>query len=159
MELGPGTGAVSAAIEERLQGRGRHIALESDPSMAHFLHRKNPRAKVHLADAVDLGSILARERLADVDAVVSGLPWALISADKQKRILGQIAHSLAPSGVFTTFAYVHGLGLTAARHFGQSLRSAFDEVLSTRTVWVNFPPAITYVCRRPRRAASIEISA
>ena len=42
------------------------------------------------------------------------------------------------------------LTLTAARRFRRTLRSTFDEVLVTATVWRNLPPAFVYVCRRPR---------
>jgi hypothetical protein len=32
------------------------------------------------------------------------------------------------------------------------LGEVFDEVLTTRTIWWNLPPAVTYACRRPRVA-------
>ncbi|MDQ4020899.1 MAG: SAM-dependent methyltransferase, partial [Actinomycetota bacterium] len=34
VELGPGTGSVTTAIEHRLAGRGRHVAVEIDPVLA-----------------------------------------------------------------------------------------------------------------------------
>ena len=57
---------------------------------------------------------------------------------------------IGPDGVFTTFAYRHGMALAAARRFRRALHETFDEVLLTPTVWRNMPPAFVYVCRRPR---------
>jgi phospholipid N-methyltransferase len=66
-------------------------------------------------------------------------------------VLDQVRRRLRPDGAFTTFAYLHALPLGLARRFAGRLRAAFDEVLVTRTVWRNVPPALTYVCRRSRR--------
>ena len=38
----------------------------------------------------------------------------------------------------------------ALAKFRRLLEATFDEVLLTRVVWANLPPAITYVCRRAR---------
>jgi phospholipid N-methyltransferase len=43
-----------------------------------------------------------------------------------------------------------GAPMSPARRFRSLLRTRFDEVLPTRCVWRNTPPAITYVCRRPK---------
>ena len=64
-------------------------------------------------------------------------------------IVDATARSLRPGGSFTTFAYVHALSMNRARQFRALLGEVFDEVLTTRTVWWNLPPAVTYVCRRP----------
>ena len=40
--------------------------------------------------------------------------------------------------------------MDGARRFRALLDEVFDEVLTTRTVWRNLPPAVSYVCRRPR---------
>jgi phospholipid N-methyltransferase len=57
---------------------------------------------------------------------------------------------IGTTGAFTTFAYLHGMSLAAARRFRRTLRETFDEVLVSATVWRNVPPAFVYVCRRPR---------
>jgi phospholipid N-methyltransferase len=85
------------------------------------------------------------------DAVLCGLPWSLISAAAQRAIVEATARALRPEGSFSTLAYVHALPLSPARRFRALLGEVFDEVLSTRTVWRNLPPAVIYVCRRPRQ--------
>lgn len=150
VELGPGTGSVTGAIGARLAGRGRQLALEAKPEMLAFLHTRYPDVLAHHADAGEIGSILAAHELGSAHAIISGLPWSLFTIETQLRLLSRISGALRPDGVFTTFAYVHGLGLPSARRFRRALDDHFGEVKSTRPVWANLPPAITYVCRDPR---------
>jgi phosphatidylethanolamine/phosphatidyl-N-methylethanolamine N-methyltransferase len=150
VELGPGTGSVTTTIEYRLGGRGRHVAVEIDPVLADYLRTQHPGVEVLVGDAMELERLLAEHQVPAADAVVSGLPWSLIDPDSQRAIVTATARSLAPSGCFTTFAYVHALSMTRARQFRALIGEVFDEVLTTRTVWWNLPPAVTYACRRPR---------
>ncbi|HJP73167.1 MAG TPA: methyltransferase domain-containing protein [Pseudonocardiaceae bacterium] len=150
VELGPGTGSVSAAISARLPASGRAVAVEIDATLVDYLRRTRPELEVVHGDAADLAMLLAGAGIERADAVVSGLPWALLGKQVQERIVDQVARALAPHGAFTTFAYVHALPMSPARRFRALLRTRFDEVLPTRCVWRNTPPAITYVCRRPK---------
>lgn len=156
VELGAGTGAVTAVIDDCLPPRARHLAVELDPAMAEFLARTHPGLEVIEGDAVKLGTLLAERGVERADAVVSGLPWSLFDEWTQGAILDQIAGVLDTNAAFTTFAYRHGLLLSGARKFRQALHETFEEVLVTATVWRNVPPAFAYVCRRPRhRSAEI----
>ncbi|MEO7194458.1 MAG: methyltransferase domain-containing protein [Pseudonocardiaceae bacterium] len=158
VELGPGTGSVTTAIEHRLAGRGRHVAVEIDPVLAKYLRAEHGSVEVLVGDAADLERLFAEHQVPAVDAMVSGLPWSLIDTGVQRAIVAATARSLRPGGCFTTFAYLHALSMSRARQFQALLDEVFDEVLTTRTVWWNLPPAVTYVCRRPRqpRAAADE---
>jgi phosphatidylethanolamine/phosphatidyl-N-methylethanolamine N-methyltransferase len=149
VELGPGTGAVSAVIAERLPPGSRHLAIELDPKMVDFLRRTRPELEVVPGDAADLASLLAERNIRRVDAVICGLPWALFDPDTQSKILDEISRVIGSTGAFATFAYLHGMTLPAARQFRRTLRETFDEVVVTTTVWRNVPPAFVYICRRP----------
>jgi len=46
VELGPGTGAVTTAIDVRLPPGARHLAVELDPRMAGFLRQAHPGLEV-----------------------------------------------------------------------------------------------------------------
>ena len=150
VELGPGTGAVTTAIDARLDPGARHLAVELDPRMAGFLRQAHPGLEVVEGDAAKLQSLLEERGVAHADAVVSGLPWALFDDVTQASILGQVAAVIEPDGVFATFAYRHGMALAAARRFRSTLHATFAEVQLTPTVWRNMPPAFVYVCRHPR---------
>jgi len=144
VELGPGAGSVTAAIEHRLAGRGRHVAVEIDMVLAKHLRAKHPRVEVLVGDAAKLEQLVAECQVPEADTVVSGLPWSSIDAGAQRAIIDATARSLRPGGSFTTFAYVHALSTYRARQFRALLGEVFDEVLTTRTVWWNLPPAVTY---------------
>jgi len=149
VELGPGTGAVSAVIAERIPAAGRHLAVELDPDMVGYLRRTRPGLEVVPGDARDLGKLLAEHGVDRVDAIVCGLPWALFDDAAQTAVLAEIGRAIGETGAFTTFAYVQGMALPAAHRFRSRLRGAFEEVLVSSTVWRNVPPAFVYVCRRP----------
>jgi phosphatidylethanolamine/phosphatidyl-N-methylethanolamine N-methyltransferase len=150
VELGPGTGAVSAVIAQRLPPGARHLAVELDPDMVEFLRRTRPDLEVVPGNAAQLATLLDERGVSSVDAVICGLPWALFDDATQAAILGEISRVIGTTGAFTTFAYLHGMSLAAARRFRRTLRETFDEVLVSATVWRNVPPAFVYVCRRPR---------
>ncbi|SBT46699.1 class I SAM-dependent methyltransferase [Micromonospora auratinigra] len=151
VELGPGTGVFTRLIQTRLAGRGRHLAVELNPTFATALARRHPAVEVVRVDAALLGTLLAERRLGAADVVISGLPWAAFPAARQRAVLDAVVGSLAPGGVFTTFAYRHALPARPARRFHRLLTTVFDEVTVGRTVWRNLPPALVYHCRRPLR--------
>ena len=153
VELGAGTGAFTGPIQQRLGGRGRHVVIEINERFAQRLARRCPAVEVVVADAADLGAVLADRGIGRADVIVSGLPWAAFAPDHQRDVLAAATEVLAADGVFTTFAYVHARWAPPARRLHRALESRFDEVVTGRTVWANLPPALVYHCRRPVPAA------
>ena len=154
VELGPGTGAFTRAVQQRLAGRGHHLAVELNRVFAAHLARRHPGVDVVDADAGSIGALLDARGHRYADVVISGLPWAAFGPARQRAILSAATGALHPAGVFTTFAYRHALVLPAARRFRRLLATTFEEVTVGRTVWSNVPPALVYHCRRPVRAAA-----
>ncbi|MEU0568753.1 methyltransferase domain-containing protein [Nonomuraea sp. NPDC005983] len=150
VELGPGTGAFTAAIQRRLDGRGHHLAVEVNERFAQRLATRFPQVDVAVADARELREVLAARGHHRADVIVSGLPWAAFAASTQRDLLGAVTDVLAPDGVFTTFAYTYTRWAPSARRLRKSLAGRFEEVVVSRTVWANLPPAFAYICRRPR---------
>ncbi|MDI5977062.1 hypothetical protein [Amycolatopsis magusensis] len=56
------------------------------------------------------------------ESVISGLPWAVITAAQQGRVLDRVTAVLSPEGRFTTFAYGYPAWTPPAREVrcGQS---------------------------------------
>ncbi|MFJ6195352.1 class I SAM-dependent methyltransferase [Micromonospora sp. NPDC092111] len=153
VELGPGTGAFTQAIQRRLAGRGHHLAVEINERFADLLAARFPGVDVAVADARDLREILTVRGLDRADVIVSGLPWAAFTPGRQDDLLSAVTEVLAPHGAFTTFAYAHTRWMPPARRLRHSLGARFEEVVRGRTVWANVPPAFVYSCRRPHLPA------
>ncbi len=152
VELGSGTGAISDAIERRLPAGASHLAIDANPAMVAYLRQRCPGVHAMVGDARELERLLAERSIDGVDAVISGLPWALFPPSAQQAVLAQVAAVLRPGGVFATFAYLPMLAMPSAQRFRRQLHDVFADVTTTRTVWGNVPPAFCYVCRRPRIA-------
>ena len=150
VELGPGTGAFTTVIEEKLAGRGRQLAIELNPTLAAMISERHPGVEVVNDNAADLPRLLAERGVDRVDVVISGLPWASFPLGAQRSILGAVNATLSPAGAFTTFAYTMAAWTPPARRFRRMLEETFEEVVLGRTITANLPPAFVYHARRPR---------
>lgn len=150
VELGAGTGAVTVEIARRAGPDITLIAVERDAGMAEQLRSRGLGAHVVTADALTLPEILAEHGVERADAVVSVLPFTLLPPARQRELLGVIREALRPDGVFTAAAYSAGYWTPTARRFRGELQRIFHEVVPTRSMWDNVPPAMSYICRRPR---------
>jgi len=152
-ELGPGTGSFTEHILNRRQRHSRFIALETNPTFfAHLTGRWGPSSFVDRS-AEELREALDEGGFGQVEAIVSGLPWASFRDHRQENILRQVSACLAPQGVFVTFAYLQGLLLPGGIRFQRLLEQQFASVERTKVVWTNVPPAFVYVCRKQACAA------
>lgn len=148
LDLGAGTGQVTDVLQERLKGRGRHIAVELNPRMAEVLQERHPKVEVICDDAHAVVERLLDEGVR-VDLTVSGLPW-LVTAPKDRTIFRPLARLAAPGGAVTQLAHAWIRFFPTAKQVQRNLEATFEEVIVTRTVLANIPPAVVYVARRPR---------
>lgn len=149
VELGAGTGAVTVEIARRAGSGSTLIAIEKDAAMAEQLRSRGLRAEVVTADALALPDILADHGLERADAIVSVLPFTLLPPARQRELVEAIREALRPDGVFTAAAYSAGYPTPTARRFRGELQRSFHEVVPTRSMWDNLPPAMSYICRQP----------
>jgi phospholipid N-methyltransferase len=147
VELGPGTGAFTTEIQRRLGGRGRHLAVELNDRFAALLRDRFPAVDVVVSDAAHLRQVLDEHGLNRADAIVSGLPYALLSETVQHRLMNAVCDCLAPDGKFAAFAYIHAAWSPPARRFRRRLEAVFGEVTVGKVVWANLPPAFVFTAR------------
>ncbi|MEU6717211.1 methyltransferase domain-containing protein [Nonomuraea sp. NPDC046802] len=150
VELGPGTGSFTSEIQQRLGGRGHHLAVEVNEPMVRLLSERFPTVDVAHADAARVGELLSERGLRQADVVVSGLPWAAFPQKLQHELLDAVTAAMGQGAAFTTFSYIHAIPLASARRFRALLAERFEEVVPGRTVWRNTPPAFVFHARRPR---------
>ena len=148
LELGPGTGVFTRAILDRLRPQARFLAIELNAVFVTELRQQFAEVEICHDNVGNLEAICAHAGITEVDAILSGLPWASFPADLQDRCLHAITRVLRPGGQFCTFAYLQGLCLPAGRRFRRLLGQHFSGVERSATVWRNLPPAFVYRCRR-----------
>ena len=148
VEVGPGTGVFTKLILEQLKPEASLLCFEINPEMAEALRHNFPRVQVVNDSVEHLAQHLQAAGRDGVDAVISGLPWAAFSPDRQRRIFDATVKPMKPGGRFSTFAYSHAAWTPPARKFRELLESRFSQVETSKVVWRNVPPAFVYRCRK-----------
>ncbi len=139
VELGAGTGPVTAQLLARAKPQTRVIVVELDPDFCIRLRQKFPNADIVEGDAAKLEQLLAARGIAAVDHVVSGLPLPSFPAPLRDAILASSAKMLTPDGSFrqlTNMPYI----------YWKLYKRYFDEV-KFKFVPLNMPPAGVYFCK------------
>ena len=148
VELGPGTGSFTGAIQKTIGSQTFFMAVEVDPCFSRRLAKRFPHLVVVNDTAERLRHYLEQHGFAEADSILCGIPWAGFSDDRQRRLMQSVWESLRPGGQFATFAYIHACWFPAARRFRRSLESRFSHVRTTPVVWRNLPPAFVYRCKK-----------
>jgi phosphatidylethanolamine/phosphatidyl-N-methylethanolamine N-methyltransferase len=142
LELGPGTGAVTQAVLQRGLRQDRLVAIEKSVSMANLLCQRFPKAHIINGDACQLDKLLRRQfkDLDCVGAVISSLPLRMFTPAAARALANKIRSVLRPGGRWVQYSYWLGNGRQDA--------TARFELLSTRVVWLNLPPARVSIYQR-----------
>jgi len=149
VEYGPGTGAFTRQVLNRINLKKTiFFGLELNEQMNRLASSHAPEITIFQDSASEIRKYLKQFGVEHADAIISGLPWAAFSERLQDEILEETVVSLPKDGVFSTFAYLHGLILPSGMRFRSKLKQHFSEVKTSPVVWGNVPPAIVYWCRK-----------
>jgi len=137
VELGAGTGPVTAEILARLAPDAELLAFEIDPALARELAAAlpDPRLRVITDSAARLEDHLGGRR---PEVIVSALPFTSLPRPLGEEILRVARRVLAEDGVMVVLQYSP---LVLGR-----LRALFGSV-SWRISPLNLPPAVLFACR------------
>jgi len=142
LELGPGTGAVTAALLKRGLREDRLIAIEHNPTLAKLLQKKFPRAAIIAGDAWDLDRLLARlpQPVSSVGAVISSLPLLNFAQHEAEDLAAKIRGVLEPRGRWVQYSY----------HLIKDRSRGADDfrLVASKIVWWNIPPARVHVFQK-----------
>ncbi len=105
VELGPGTGAVTAALLERGVSPERLLAVEYNPDFAEHIRGRFPGIRITVGDAYTLADTLRRGGVDKVAAVVSSLPLFTQPPLRRRQLLEQAMEMLDPGRPFIQFSY------------------------------------------------------
>ncbi|MCC7009173.1 MAG: methyltransferase domain-containing protein [Acidobacteria bacterium] len=142
VELGAGTGALTAPIVERLGPHNQFLAIDIDPAFCKNIQKRWPGIECICASAERLDTIVVDRGMAPVDHIVSGLPFVSLPIAVTRQILRSIAAVLRPGGTFTTFQYLHAYKLPSAVAFRKQMSGHMGSLPHVHLVVRNFPPAL-----------------
>ena len=159
LEAGPGTGAVTGCIIDRMRQQDELWMVELNPTFAAHLRQsfqvkpsfRNAAARCHLVEGSvqDLGPIGNEGQF---DLVISCLPLNNFSSDTVREILEAYGKLLKPGGVLSFFQYIlvrpakmfvsGGAERDRLKGVGDAIEGMLGEREFAREwVWPNVPPA------------------
>jgi phosphatidylethanolamine/phosphatidyl-N-methylethanolamine N-methyltransferase len=140
IELGPGTGAVTAALVEQGIDPERIVLVEFNPSFCQLLRARYPEATVVQGDAYAIrrlaGSLIRRPAA----AVVSSLPLFTKPMKFRLRLVNDAFNLMHPGAPFIQFTYA------VVPPIPKELEGATTEC--SERIWLNLPPARVWVYRQ-----------
>jgi phosphatidylethanolamine/phosphatidyl-N-methylethanolamine N-methyltransferase len=140
IELGPGTGVVTAALIERGVAPGRIVSVEYNPDFCALLRRRFAGVRIVEGDAYAFNRTLSGWADGPVSAVVSSLPLFTRPPEARRKLIVEALDRLPPGRPFIQFSYalVPPIPAEAGRFTVE------------RSPWVvmNLPPARVWVYRR-----------
>ena len=147
IELGGGTGAITAALLHHGVAPGRLIVIEKSKRLARHLCSRFPGIHILHGDAADIG-MMAKGGMV-VTAVVSSLPLRSMPSDLVRNITNACALALGPKGRLIQFTY---WSCTPSPWVTAGLIQSDSQM-----VWINLPPAQIEIFTHP--AASCHLLA
>jgi phosphatidylethanolamine/phosphatidyl-N-methylethanolamine N-methyltransferase len=140
IELGPGTGAVTAALVAQGIDPSRLVLVEFNPTFCRLLRTRYPEATVVQGDAYSIKRLLGSLLRHPAAAVVSGLPLFTKPLKFRLRLLADAFTLLAPEAPFVQFTYA--VVSPIPRSYSGARASASERI------WLNVPPARVWVYRK-----------
>jgi phospholipid N-methyltransferase len=142
VELGAGTGPVTAELLKVAPPNCRVVIVERDADFCRRLRERFPTADIAQADAIHLDQLLTERGIEQVDHFLCGLPLPSFSPEARDQVLAVVARRLTPQGTFRQLTHLPGLYYPLyARHFS---------TVNFHFVLRNVPPGGFYVCCEPR---------
>ena len=140
VELGPGTGPVTAALVESGVHPSRLVLVEFDPAFCRILRARYPGATLVQGDAYSMRRLLETLLLQPAAAVVSGLPLVTKPMRQRVRLIRDAFDLMLPGAPFVQFTY------SVASPLPRRLNGFTVE--ASERIWMNIPPARVWVYRK-----------
>ncbi|WP_224814981.1 class I SAM-dependent methyltransferase [Hasllibacter sp. MH4015] len=139
IELGAGTGNITRAILGTGLPAEQCHSIEMNPEFCDRLRENFPGLNVHRMSAGDCGDL----EVADVQAVISGLPLLSMPTQLQRDILTGFARKVRPGGDYVQFTY--GPKPPVTKIVREELNLTWRK---SDKIWWNMPPARVYRFRQ-----------
>jgi phosphatidylethanolamine/phosphatidyl-N-methylethanolamine N-methyltransferase len=141
VEYGPGNGVFTRYILDHSTIGSRIISIELNENFVRDLGRiRDDRFHVYHDSAENVGDILARFDITEVDYFLSGIPFSFLKKKQKDLILGATSSYLKPGGKF--------LAYQTSNHLKEPLRRHFPSV-DLKYEIRNLPPMCLYEATKP----------
>ncbi|MHB0754384.1 class I SAM-dependent methyltransferase [Polaribacter sp. M15] len=141
VELGPGNGAITKYILERLSPNAILICFEINDNFYEQLEAiQHPQLVVVKASAEIIKEELRKLNISKVNYIISSLPLTIIPDEVSDEILKKTYQVLEHQGTFVQYQY----SLT----YYKKLKKVFQESISLEFQVLNIPPAFIYRCKK-----------
>lgn len=140
VELGPGSGAITRPLLERLDPAA-YVGLEINGGLVTLLRERFPGATFEERSALDVADLVGAGQ---ADHIVSSLPWTVFSAEDRERGVAAVHDALRPGGTFHTYVCMNAMPYPSAKALLKSLRARFRRVQRVAFEWRNVPPAFVF---------------
>lgn len=139
VELGPGNGAITTCILEKLQPETTLICFEINNAFYKELLKINHLQLVVLKkSATNIKEELNKLGFLQADYIISSLPLTILPKEVTNTILSESKSVLPKNGLFMQYQY----SLT----YFKKLKAVFGKNVSITFEALNFPPAFIYKC-------------
>ncbi len=144
-ELGPGDGALTGPIVERMDPESQLLLIEIIDNFCQELRRQysseeqSGEIEILNRSAAELDIICEERQLEGLDYVISGLPLTTLPDPLSSEIIDKTHSCLKPGGKYIQFQY--------SRDYQQDIEQVFGPVKLIR-VWLNIFPAWVYVATK-----------
>lgn len=133
VELGAGTGAITAALVDQKNLFHQLIVIERSAKLSNHLTRRFPELRVIQGDARQLHTLINQSTSAPIQAIVSSLPLRSLPSSIVEKIGTEINHVLIKGGLYIQYTY---------SLWGKPLcPSPKLKLIRQQWVWQNLPPA------------------
>jgi len=134
LELGCGSGALTAHIIPKLNNHNQLTCVELDEELSQICQRKFPDINIITQD---MRFVLEQNNHYDV--IISGIPFATMNSKNRQQIFKLIKQHLKPNGEFIMFQY--------SIYTRKELIQIFGNLKTSFTPW-NIPPAFVFTCKK-----------
>lgn len=107
VEYGPGVGAFTSRVLQRMRPDAKLIALEINPDFVRYLQGSLHDPRLHLVQesATEIDAVLARLGCGQADYVISGIPFRTLPHALRDVIVRKTHSVLRPDGTFLVYQF------------------------------------------------------
>ena len=107
VEYGPGVGAFTSRLLQRMRPDARLVALEINPDFSQYLQSSfnDPRLQLVQESAARIDEVLARLGYDHADYVISGIPFMTLPHALRETIVRKTHSILRPNGRFLVYQF------------------------------------------------------